>query len=429
MSVSTKDKDLIWYPFSKGKREDIVSINSAKGSYIYEEDGTAYLDLVSSWWTTLHGHCHPFIVQSICEQASKLDHVIFSGFSHAPAKQLCEELRKDLPSQLSKFFFSDDGSTSVEIALKMAYQYWFNQDKKDKLIFLNFEGGYHGDTFGAMSVGNTSGYHDIFSEFFFKTLTIPCPTTWDGDENIEEREKHALSVLRSYLEEFGEHIGTLIVEPLFQAAVGMRIHRPEFLSTVVSMVREYNILVIFDEVMTGFFRTGTCFALDQLSVVPDILCLGKGITGGCLPLGLTIVTEELYECFASKKHRYTFSHGHTFTGNPIICAAAVASMQLLHREETRRSVENIHAVHKEGMALLKQCSSVRRPRVLGAMSAFELEHESYCILSFRKLCLQEGLLLRPLQNTVNFIPPYSISPEELYNAYQTVGVLLNKHYS
>lgn len=429
MSLSKRDKRLIWHPFSKEKSDEIVPIKSAKGSYIYGEDGKAYLDLISSWWSILHGHCHPFITQSVSDQAMKLDHVIFSGFTHAPAVELCEELKKDLPQQLNKFFFSDNGSTSVEIALKMAYQYWFNQGKKDRMIFLNLEGGYHGDTFGAMSLGNTSGYHDIFSEFFFKVLTVPFPNTWEGDENIEEKEQKALSVLRRYLEKFGTSIGALIVEPLLQASSGMRLCRPEFLSTLVSMVREYDILVIFDEVMTGFFRTGTFFALDQLSVVPDILCLSKGVTGGCLPLGLTIITEKIYECFVNYEQRYTFSHGHTFTGNPITCAAAVASIKLLHKKETQMSVKNISSVHKEGMKSLKQCSSVRCPRILGVVSAFELDHKLYCIQSFKKMCLKEGLVVRPLENTVYFLPPYSTSTEDLYNAYQKISVLLHKHYS
>ncbi len=430
MNLSKRDKKLIWHPFSKEKSDEIFSVRSAKGSYIYDQEGKGYLDLISSWWVTLHGHSHPFIVKSIYEQSSQLDHVIFSGFTHVPAVELCEGIRKVLPDKLCRFFFSDNGSTSVEVALKIAYQYWFNKGKEERLVFLNFDGGYHGDTFGAMSVGKTSGYHDIFSKFFFKTLTIPYPSTWQNDMEIEEKEKNSLLVLRDYLEEFGDKIGALILEPLIQGASGMRICRPQFLSMLVSLVREYEILVIFDEVMTGFYRTGSFFALNQLSVVPDILCLSKGITGGFLPLGLTVTSEEIYDCFLDKGYTYTFSHGHSYTGNPIACAAALASLQLLHQRNTKESIKDINDAHRKGMSYLqKECSSVVRVRILGTISAFEIHHESFCSEFFKKACLQEELIIRPLGNTVYLLPPYSTSKEDLLLAYQKIGFLINKYYS
>ncbi len=281
--LSRRDKKIIWHPFTQEKTAaEVIAITNAKGSYIYDESGKAYLDLISSWWVNLHGHAHPDIAEAIYEQALKLEHVIFAGFTHSPAVDLCEDLQEILPYELNRFFFSDNGSTSVEVALKMAYQYWSNQGLKEKNLFLSFDGGYHGDTFGAMSVGSRSGFHNSFSDLFFKVLTIPYPQTWDDDSEIDLKEENALSLLRNHLREHGSKIAAFILEPLVQGASGMKMCRPEFLVKLIAEVREHKILVIFDEVMTGFSRTGSYFALSQIGIIPDFLCLSKGITGGFL---------------------------------------------------------------------------------------------------------------------------------------------------
>ena len=263
--LSTRDKKILWHPFTQEKTaEEVIAITNAKGSYIYDESGKAYLDLISSWWVNLHGHAHPNIAKAIYEQALKLEHVIFAGFTHSPAIDLCEGLQEILPSELNRFFFSDNGSTAVEVALKMAYQCWRNQGLKGKNLFLSFDGGYHGDTFGAMSVGSKSGFHNSFNDLFFKVLTIPYPQTWDGDSEIELKEENALSLLRNHLREYGSKIAAFILEPLVQGASGMRMCRPEFLVKLITEIREHKILVIFDEVMTGFSRTGSYFAMSQI---------------------------------------------------------------------------------------------------------------------------------------------------------------------
>lgn len=299
MTLSERDRKCIWHPFTQERTAPLpIAIEKAVGSYLYDEKGAAYLDLISSWWVNLHGHGHPDIAKAIYDQARQLEHVIFARFTHEPAVSLCEKLQALLPQKLSRFFFSDNGSTAVEVALKMACQYWSNKGFPEKTLFLSFEGGYHGDTFGSMSVG-TSAFHRPFSKLCFPTLTLPFPATWEGDQEVEAKENHALNVLEDLLKTNGSQISALILEPLIQGVSGMRVCTPEFMKKVVDRVRAAGILVIFDEVMTGFGRTGTHFALEQTKVVPDFLCLSKGLTGGFLPLALTVTTEDVYEAFLS----------------------------------------------------------------------------------------------------------------------------------
>ncbi len=263
MNLSERDRKIIWHPFTQEKVAKFpIAIKKAHGSYLYDENNKPYLDLISSWWVNLHGHAHPKIAQAIYEQSMTLEHVIFAGFTHEPAVTLCEKLKTLLPDKLSRFFFSDNGSTTVEVALKMAYQYWWNQGNRERTTFLSFEGGYHGDTFGAMSVGVKSGFHDAFSNLLFSVLTVPFPETWDEDEKIENKEEHSLKVLEGHLRAGSRKIAALILEPLVQGASGMRMCCPEFVRKVVNLVRQHGILIICDEVMTGFGRTGTYFALE-----------------------------------------------------------------------------------------------------------------------------------------------------------------------
>lgn len=426
LSLTERDKKIIWHPFTQEKTADpVISISHAKGSYVFDENGTAYLDCISSWWVNLHGHSHPDIAQAIYEQALKLEHIIFAKFTHSPAVELCEQLTSILPLALTKCFFSDNGSTSVEIALKMAYQYWYNKKHPEKTLFLSFEGAYHGDTFGTMSIGS-SGFHNIFSSFFFNVLRIPFPDTWDGDNEIKKKEAHALHVLDTYLLEYKNTIAAIVIEPLIQAARGMRICRPTFLTSIIKKVRNAGILVIFDEVMTGFGRTGTYFAFEQLDVIPDFLCLSKGLTGGFLPLALTITTDEIYNAFLHEEWKYALAHGHSFTANPLGCAAALASLKLLLHEKTTLAMQSIHQAHIDGISFLqKSCSNVTKTRVLGTISAFEL-HDTTHIKQIESSFLANGLLLRPLYNVIYIIPPYSTSYNELMDAYNKIYKILRE---
>ena len=241
----------------------------------------------------LHGHSHPKLCDAIYDQAKQLEHVIFAGFTHEPAVLLCEKLSTILPQSLSKFFFSDNGSTAVEVALKMAHQYWFNKGETDRRLYLSFDGGYHGDTFGAMSVGKKSNFHDPFKNLLFDIISIPFPETWDHDDALEQKEADAIAILSQQLDAHGKHISAMIFEPIVQGAAGMRMCRPEFIRQVVKLVKAYDIFVIYDEIMTGFGRLGTYFAAEQVGIDPDFICISKGITGGFLTLSLT-VTNNLY---------------------------------------------------------------------------------------------------------------------------------------
>lgn len=421
-SLSTRDKKILWHPFTQAQiAQDPIGIKKAKGSYIFDMDNKAYLDLISSWWVNLHGHAHPEIAKSIYDQALELEHVIFAGFTHQPAVELCENLMTILPPELSRFFFSDNGSTSVEVALKMAYQYWHNKGP-EKTLFLSFEGGYHGDTFGAMSVGHRSGFHDVFSNLFFKVQTIPFPSTWDDDIDIDSKEEQALIKLDKCLIEHGNQIAAIILEPLIQGASGMRFCRADFIRKVVEKVRKFDILVIFDEVMTGFGRTGSYFALSQIGVIPDFLCLSKGITGGFLPLALTVTTNIVYEAFLNDKWDKAFAHGHSYTANPLACAAALMSLKLLKEDKCQNSMKSINSSHKKGIELLKgECQNIEHTRILGTISAFEIKSDLPKIAEIKNKCLAEGLLIRPLGNVIYLLPPYSITIEELDTAYRKIA--------
>jgi adenosylmethionine-8-amino-7-oxononanoate aminotransferase len=411
---------VIWRPFTQEKTTvPAIKIVRGEGVYLFSETGEKYMDMISSWWVNIHGHGNGEIAEAIYSQAKTLEHVIFTKFSHDPAEILVENLKKLLPPNLSKFFFSDNGSTSVEVALKMAYQFFKNMGMEKRNLFLCLEGGYHGDTFGAMSVaGKSSPYHGTFSELFFHSHPMDVPEYYEGLEGVEERESKIIEEWERKLSAIGNRVCAIIVEPLLQGAAGMRLYRPKFLEKLVHAVRPYGILVIFDEVMTGFYRTGKMFAMDHTNIIPDFICLSKGISGGFLPLGMTVTTEKIYDAFLSDDPRKTFIHGHSYTANPISCAAANKSLEILLRQETLENIKMISEFHKK--AILK---NVYRRRSFGTMSAFDVgssAQRDYLVESaFRK-----GIFLRPLGNTIYFLPSYCIAEEELDKAYAIVSEFL-----
>jgi adenosylmethionine-8-amino-7-oxononanoate aminotransferase len=426
MTLSERDKRIIWHPFTQEKTApEVISIKKAKGTYLYDHNDKAYLDLISSWWVNLHGHGHPEIAKSIYEQAKTLQHVIFAGFTHEPAVTLCEDLQDILPLALCKFFFSDNGSTAVEVALKMAYQYWRNLGIHEKTTFLSFDGGYHGDTFGAMAVGGKSGFHNQFKDLFFNVLSIPYPDTWDGDCQVDLKEQKAIEILGEYLDKYHQKIAAIILEPLIQGASGMRICRPAFIKAVIDLVQQNGILVVFDEIMTGFGRTGTYFALDQLDIVPDFLCLSKGITGGFLPLALTITSNKIHNAFLGDDFSTAFAHGHSYTANPLACSAAVTSLRLLRNSECQKSIQGINKMHKKGMEFLKsKCPPLEKTRIIGTIAAFDLKNSACLLPSIKQQFLRQGMLLRPLGNTVYLLPPYCITNQEVELAYNKIAGIL-----
>lgn len=427
MNLTQRDKNLIWHPFTQAKiAPDVVAINKAQGCYVFDENNKKYLDLISSWWVNIHGHSHPKIAEAIFEQAKKLEHIIFAGFTHEPAVLLCEKIKALLPKQFNKFFFSDNGSTAIEVALKMAYQYWRNIEQKQRTMFLSFKGGYHGDTFGAMSVGAQSGFHTPFEQLFFKVLTLDYPEYWKGDNNIAQKEQNSLEQLDNHLQQYGSEIAALILEPLVQGASGMRMCREGFLKKVIEKVKEYNILVIFDEVMTGFGRLGTNFAFEQLDIVPDFLCVSKGITGGFLPLALTITQQYIYEAFLGDDLSNAFLHGHSYTANPIACSAAIASLNLLQTTQCLEAIDNINRIHNQELKnLMQNCAIVEKPRIKGTIAAFNIKENTISITELRAKFFENGLILRPLGNNVYILPPYCITEIELKEAYAKIQKILN----
>lgn len=424
MTLLERDRAAVWHPYTQHQGSSLQAITRGAGAYLFGDQGQRYLDLTCSWWVNLHGHSHPDIAKAIYEQALQLEHVIFSGFTHQPAVQLAEQLLQLLPASLTKIFYSDNGSTAIEVALKMAYQYWRNQGQMQRQRFLAFDGGYHGDTFGAMSVGKKSGFFSQFEDLFFSVDTFAYPTTWINDSQAEEKEQHVLTTLETYLQQHHVEIAALIIEPLVQGASGMRMCTTRFLKQLETLVRSYGILIIYDEVMTGFGRTGADFACQKAQTTPDIICLAKGLTGGFLPLAVTACQEKIYQAFLGDSVGQAFMHGHSYTGNPLGCAAGLASLTLLKDVKTRAQIQIIENIHQEMLSQLLESDSIEKPRYCGTVAAFNLkqaiEYGSKINVQLHKNFLKKGLLLRPLANVFYFMPPYCVTEPELRNAYQIV---------
>ncbi|MDR2794715.1 MAG: adenosylmethionine--8-amino-7-oxononanoate transaminase [Holosporaceae bacterium] len=408
---------MIWRPFTQEKTAPPpTKIIKGEGTYLLAENGEKYLDMISSWFVNVHGHANQEIAEAIGRQAKTLEHVIFTKFSHDPAEKLINELEQVVPQKLNRYFFSDNGSTAVEVALKIAYQYFKNIGETDRSIFLSLEGGYHGDTFGAMSAaGVNSKYHATFSELFFKTIMIDVPEYYDGAASMEEKENEIIGRLEKILQEIGNKICVLILEPLLQGSFGMRLYISKFLEKLVNKVREYGILVIFDEVMTGFYRTGKMFAMDHTNVLPDFICLSKGLTGGFLPLALTVTSEKIYDAFLSEDRKKTFLHGHSYTANPIACAAACKSLEILRRKETIAKIKEITEFHKSHVIF----NALKR-RSIGIVTAFDVESEEKANFMIDK-AWENGIFLRPLGRTVYLFPPYCVSNDDLLRTYEVIN--------
>ena len=419
----------VWHPFTQAQTmAPPLPIRSARGTVLTTMDGREILDMISSWWVNVFGHAHPEIVAAIQDQVAELEQVIFAGFTHPPAAKLANELAGVLPEDLNRVFFSDDGSTSVEVAIKLAYQVWRNQGEA-RTRLMSFDGAYHGDTFGAMSAGRGSGYFEHWGDLLFPIDPMPYPATWWNDPDVEAKEQQALSRIRSHLEKYGEQTFAMILEPLVQGASGMRMVRPEFVAEVVRRARAYDILVIFDEVMTGFGRTGTKFACER-TAVPDVICLSKGLTGGFLPLSVTVVRDRLYEVFLGEKFDRAFAHGHSFTANPVGCAAALASLKLLLETEKNGDWARIESAHRRGLESLQDWPQFAKHRLIGTIGAVNLEtddaYDSEINAALKRRFLEEGFLIRPLANVVYLLPPYCTDDEQIKNSWQVIAQLVSE---
>ena len=360
--IGDGDRRHVWHPFTQAQAAPPpVPIRSASGAVLTAEDGREYLDMISSWWVTLHGHGHPKIARAVADQARKLEQVIFAGFTHAPAVDLARRVAALLPGDLDRVFYSDDGSTAVEVALKLAHQYWRNRDRPQRNRYLSFAGAYHGDTVGAMSAAAESGLFAHWQDFLFPVTALPFPATWAGDAEVERKEAASLAALDAELQAHGAETAALIMEPLVQGAGGMRMCRPPFVAAVAERLQDAGVLLILDEVMTGFGRTGETFACLKAGVTPDLICLSKGLTGGFLPLSMTVCRQSLYEAFLGDSLEKAFAHGHSFTANPLGCAAGLASLDLLEADETRARIAAIEALHTERLFAMAEHPRLIRP--------------------------------------------------------------------
>jgi adenosylmethionine-8-amino-7-oxononanoate aminotransferase len=413
MNWQDLDERFVWHPYTQhGLFPRAEPIVRGEGAYLIGPDGSRLLDAVSSWWVNLHGHAHPLIAEAVAEQARTLEQVIFAGFTHEPAARLAAELAGILPAGLERVFYSDDGSTAVEVAIKIAIQSWRNRGER-RLLIAALDNAYHGDTFGAMAASAPSLFTAAFGEHLFQVARLPDPV--DGD---------TLGALDRLIDERGGELAGVIVEPLLLAAGGMRMYGEEVLRGIRGRTRAAGIPLIADEVATGFGRTGPLFACDRAGVAPDMVCLSKGVTGGFMPLGVTVATAELFETFRSPDRALTFFHGHSFTGNPLACAAARASLRLTVDPACTRAREAIEAAHRAGLARVASHPLVRRPRVLGTVAAFDLEAgEGYLAPVGAELAAfarAQGVLLRPLGNVVYLLPPYCVTTEEIGGVYGVI---------
>lgn len=395
----------IWHPFwQHGLLEEIFEIKETKDEFLITKDNRKIIDGISSWWVNTLGHNNPYIINAIKEQLDDMQQIIFAGFTHKPAMDVANKLSKFLPSKLNHIFYSDSGSICVEVALKMAVGYYFNKFNKNKSKIVAFESSYHGDTFGGMSSGAESYFNLPYRKMLFDVYRIPYPK-----ENEEEK---TIEAYKKLLIEHSNEIGAIVLEPLVLGSGGMLFYKPFVLDELYKLSKEYDVLFILDEVMTGFGRTGTMFAYEQSSIEPDIICLSKGLTGGTIPVAATVCTKEIYDAFYSKEKSKMFFHSSSYTANPVCLAAASANLDLWEDKKPLLDVKRINDYYK------KQLGNFKNARILGDIFAFEVDNKKNDYVSniapkLYKFFLDNNVLLRPLGNTVYVMPPYCIKEDSL----------------
>jgi adenosylmethionine-8-amino-7-oxononanoate aminotransferase len=417
----TRDRAHIWHPYTQMKTADApIAIVAGTGAELYDDQGKVYIDAVASWWTNIHGHAHPYMAEKLVEQAHKLEHVIFAGFTHPSAIELAERLLPLLPAGQSKAFFTDNGSTAVEVGIKMAIQYFYNQGIPRKKV-IAFDLAYHGDTFGTMSVGGDLSFYNAFQDFLYQVERIPTP--------IPGQEAACLIALEEYLQK-GD-VAAFVFEPLVLGAGGMLMYSPDVLDQLMALCKKYGALCIADEVMTGFGRTGKLFATLHCQETPDIIALSKGLTGGMLPMALTTCTEAIYQVFYADDKMKALYHGHSFTGNPLGCAVALASLDLLLSAETQGNIERVVKRQSDFLSKINNHPQVQNARQTGTILAieFKTDTQSGYFNNLRdrlyRFFLQRGLILRPLGNVVYVLPPYCITDPQLDQVYTALEAALD----
>lgn len=420
-----QNSSAVWRPFTQMMTASPpLEVNSAQGCHLELSNGKILIDAISSWWVITHGHCHPEIMKAIAEQSQKLDQVLFANFTHKSAEDLAQKITSFLPQPLSKVFFSDNGSTAVEVALKMAIQACRQKGQSQKNKFVALQHSYHGDTVGAMSVAGRSLFTKPYEDMLFQVLHAPHPT--HSFESVDHFSKPTIELIEKHHSE----LAGIIIEPLIQGAGGMITWPKEALDQICQAAKKHDLFLIFDEVMTGFGRTGSLFAFEQLNAQPDFICLSKGLTGGALPLSLTITTDEVFESFLAKEKDRMFFHGHSFTGNPISCAAALANLNIIEKNKTQIESQwvAINQIHKKRIAHLPDHLLLDR-RVLGTMAAVEIKmtqsgYGSNISEKMTTFALQKGVFLRPLGNVIYILPPYCITDDELNKVWDTIEEFL-----
>lgn len=411
-----KDSQYLWHPYTQHKTAQTpIAIIKGEGALLWDENNAAYIDAIASWWVNPFGHSNKFIADAIYKQLTTLEHVLFGGFTHEPAVVLAEKLIPILPKNQQKIFFSDNGSTSVEVAIKVALQYFFNKGEKRTTI-IAFENAFHGDTFAAMAASGISFYTQAFQGMFIDVVRIPVP--------VKGQEQQSFDALKKVIQEY--NCAGFIFEPLVQGAAGMVMYEPSALDELIAICRENNVLTIADEVMTGFGKTGKTFAMDYAQQKPDMMCLSKALTGGTIPMAITTFTQEIFEAFYDDDINKALFHGHTFTANPTGCAAALASLELLQTPEMQANLVRVNASHLAFQEHIKNHPKVTATRVLGTVFALEIKkqnEESYYGTMRTKLYsffIENGIILRPVGNIVYILPPYIITDEQLQKVYEVI---------
>lgn len=419
-------RSAIWHPMTQHKIfTEMLHIDRAQGAYLYTKDGRQIIDGISSWWVNTHGHCHPKIVSAVQTQAAKLEQVIFAGFTHDPAEKLSEKLIRTCRTSfgssahnggLEHIFYSDSGSTAIEVALKMAVGY-FEQIGETRRKIVALDGGYHGDTFGTMSAGSRCVFNEMYAPYLFDVQHLPFPS--EGD---------TVAAFQNILEQGG--VAALVLEPLVQGAAGMCIYSAEILRQLSDLCQKHDVLLIADEVMTGFGRTGAMFACEKAGIVPDLLCLSKGLTGGFLPMGATLCTRAIYDAFYDDSRARQFFHSTSFSGNPLACAAALASLEIWEEGHVHDDLDRIADSHEKAAENFQAIENITDIRSIGTVLALDLVDPNPGYLSdlgvqLYEFFLSRDILLRPIGNCIYVLPPYCTSDEDLQRIYDTITEAAN----
>ena len=416
MTLSEKDSQYLWHPYTQHKTAQTpIAITRGEGALLWDENNKEYIDAIASWWVNPFGHSNKIIADAIYKQLTTLEHVLFGGFTHEPAIKVAEKLMEILPKNQQKIFFSDNGSTAVEVAIKVALQYFFNKKEKRTTI-IAFENAFHGDTFAAMAASGISFYTQAFQGMFIDVVRIPVP--------VKGQEELSFEALKTVIE--SHNCAGFIFEPLVQGAAGMVMYEPEALATLIGICKENKVLTIADEVMTGFGKTGKTFAMDYVAEEPDMICLSKALTGGTIPMAITTFTQDVYDAFYDDDINKALFHGHTFTANPTGCSAALASIDLLRTAEMQNNIQRINESHLIFQKKIENHPKVITARTLGVIFAVEIKsdaEESYYGSMRTKLYnffIEKGVVLRPVGNIVYILPPYIMTDEQLQKVYDTI---------